>query len=396
MISTITKAAAVVSMMIIASAMVDSFVILPSSPPPSKTTSPAVTTLFGRSIKRGNLVKNVSPTGGGISKKTKKGKIKKKVGAGKAVSEASSSSGSAGVSSALSEWAAQGGGGAGTVEESPPSLSISSTPSATEFATFEEDDSDTTDNFSTTTTKKKGGKRGKNVERREKQSARRAEENARQKVITTVVDQIETLLESPNTDLNELLSLIRTLTDKTASQTGSIAGALRNLSISPQSKNYRMVWVGSDEAVCHIGTGLHKVPLARLEEVFLCLEKKTVQVLEVIRILGPFPNVRNTLMGDSSVIKPPGGTGEKGKTKFRIEYNSMIDGTGKEILAGKEDNVKIVDLDVLFADDKVMVCVVPPVEGEEKQDPLGENGSKVLLFFQEDYMNDKLEKLRAA
>mmetsp|Transcript_3360 Transcript_3360/g.5125 ORF Transcript_3360/g.5125 Transcript_3360/m.5125 type:complete len:382 (-) Transcript_3360:863-2008(-) len=368
------------TVMMMAAVMVDSFVTFPSS---TSKTSPAQTALFGRSIKRGNLAKNVSP--GGISKTKSKGNKKKGSGGSKAsAASSSSSSGKAAISSSLAEWAAQGGGGASSTSSSTPS----STASATEFASFEEDYD--TDSFSTTKSKK-GGKR-KNVERRERQSSRRAEDEARERVVTSTVDDIESLLETPNTDLSELIKSIRTLVDKTPSQTGSVAGAMRNLSISPQSKNYRMAWVGSDDALCHIGTGLHKVPLARLEEVFLCMESKTVRVLEVIRILGPFPNVRNTLMGNTSILKPPSGR-DDGKSKFRIEYNSMIDGTGKEILAGKEDNVKLVDLDVLFADEKVIVCAVP-TEGDE--DPFVSNGSKVLLFVQEDSMDEKLESLRAA
>ena len=31
--------------------------------------------------------------------------------------------------------------------------------------------------------------------------------------------------------------------------------------------------MGSDDAICHIGTGLHKIALARVQEVFLLLEE---------------------------------------------------------------------------------------------------------------------------
>ena len=66
--------------------------------------------------------------------------------------------------------------------------------------------------------------------------------------------------------------------------------------------------MGSDVAICHVGTGLHKVPLARLQEVFLsCLGRNRLEVLEVIRILGPFPNVKNVLQGAAKV-----GSGSRG------------------------------------------------------------------------------------
>jgi hypothetical protein len=67
--------------------------------------------------------------------------------------------------------------------------------------------------------------------------------------------------------------------------------------------------VGSEDAISHIGTGLHKVPLARLQEVFLSAlgtttskksnknnnNKNRIELSEVIRLLGPFPNVKRTL-----------------------------------------------------------------------------------------------------
>ena len=145
-----------------------------------------------------------------------------------------------------------------------------------------------------------------------------------------------------------------------------------------------MVWAGSDDAICHLGTGLHNVPLARLEEIFLTLGKKRIEVKEVIRILGPFPNVRNTLKGDVSL--------PKSASKMSISYDSMIDGTGKQILAGSEDNKKALDLDVLFADENAIICAVPSEEGSG----VGEQGSRVLFFAAEDSLNVKLEMLRVA
>jgi hypothetical protein len=133
--------------------------------------------------------------------------------------------------------------------------------------------------------------------------------------------------------------------------------------------------------------------------------------LEVIRILGPFPNVRNTLNGDVKLIKGKGsgfsdsgvaassdGSGREA-VRMNIAYNSMIDGTGKEILAGKATNVKYVDLDVWFANEKAIVCTIvnEDLDGEVMADPLTSgNGEKVLLFVAEENLDESLEKLRAA
>ena len=54
--------------------------------------------------------------------------------------------------------------------------------------------------------------------------------------------------------------------------------------------NYSLAWVGSDEAICHLGTGLHKVPLARLQDIFLSVgrdgsgQTKTVHNYRLISV----------------------------------------------------------------------------------------------------------------
>ena len=64
-------------------------------------------------------------------------------------------------------------------------------------------------------------------------------------------------------------------------------------------------------------------------------------------------------------------------------------------MAGKEDNVKRVELDVWFANEKALVCTVPDEEGDG--DPLsGGDGSNLLLFLKEEDLDESLEKLRAA
>lgn len=126
--------------------------------------------------------------------------------------------------------------------------------------------------------------------------------------------------------------------------------------------------------------------------------------------------MRNTLRGEVKVAKRKGtgfASGENGggvgvsldsagreAIRMTIAYNSMIDGTGKEILAGKQDNVKYVMLDVWFANEKAIVCTIVPTEeeeGEAMSDPLtSRSGEKVLLFVAEENLEEELEKLRAA
>ena len=118
-----------------------------------------------------------------------------------------------------------------------------------------------------------------------------------------------------------------------------------------------MAWVGSDDAICHIGTGLHKIALARMQEVFLLLQERNR--LEIYEVISAFPNVRNTLQGSCQVAI--------GKSNndcvWKLSYDSMIDGTGKELLAGKDENVRKVDLQIAFADANAIAAVVPNPDG---------------------------------
>lgn len=228
--------------------------------------------------------------------------------------------------------------------------------------------------------------------------------------VEAILGNIDEILSTPNCDIPKLLSEITALID---SQSQPISALKSILSKKPgkdePQPNYRLAWAGSDKAICHIGTALHKVPLARLQEIFLCLGYNRWELLEVIRILGPFPNVRNALKGDVKVMKTKGSgfsggavpsSDESGREAVRmnIAYNSMIDGTGKEILAGKATNVKYVDLDIWFANEKAIVCTTVNEDLDDANaDPLmSGSGEKVLLFVSEDNLDESLEKLRAA
>ena len=82
---------------------------------------------------------------------------------------------------------------------------------------------------------------------------------------------------------------------------------------------------------------------------------------------------------------------------LRVTYTSMIDGTGKELLAGTD--AQTVDLDVWYASERALVCTVPREEtegGDKGEDPLAGDGADVLLFVAEEDVDGQLEKLRAA
>ena len=116
-----------------------------------------------------------------------------------------------------------------------------------------------------------------------------------------------------------------------------------------------------------------------------CLGKNKIEILEVISLIGPFPNVKNILQGTTKVS-----TGQEG-SEVQIVMERMVDGTGKEI---KADEVRRVDLEVAFCDERAIVVLMPN-EDNENAKPLDDNGKRVLLFVREDELDEKLEGLRA-
>lgn len=217
--------------------------------------------------------------------------------------------------------------------------------------------------------------------RRMKQTERMQLDKKNDAISKSMVSKLEDTLES-NNNIDDILDVIMNIVNLESTN-------LRVMTNGAQKINYRLAWVGSDDALCHIGTGLHKVPLARMQEVFLNLQGKgRVEIYEVISLIGPFPNVRNTLYGDTKVaIGDP-------VTEWTIVMDSMVDGTGNEILAGKEENVRRVPVQVYFSDQNAIVAIVPPEEGGLRENPFEDNGKNVLVFVREDDIDEKLEALR--
>ena len=177
----------------------------------------------------------------------------------------------------------------------------------------------------------------------------------------------------------DIVSIIKDLVENNGSNSNSNSN-LRSIAASNKSNQYRMIWAASDNAICYLGSGLHNVPLARLQEVFISFLKSTIEVHEVIRLIGPFPNVKNTLKGEISGFTT---------NTPSIKYTSMIDGTGKEVLAGKQENEKIVPLDVVLATENVIIWKDPNGSGS------GSGSEEDFLVFIREYdMTAKLDILR--
>mmetsp|Transcript_14659 Transcript_14659/g.20726 ORF Transcript_14659/g.20726 Transcript_14659/m.20726 type:complete len:370 (+) Transcript_14659:197-1306(+) len=322
--------------------------------------------IWAKKVKRGKLANNVVPGGASISK-PKETRKRTSGGGGK------NSGKEGGVSPALAEWVSSQQGDDVTAEVGEPSTlsqvieSVSEDDAKNEFKPFKDEK-----------------QKGKNA-RRVKQAARQAEDEKRSAMVQSILEGLEEMLaEKSGATLDDIIGQVHNLI--------SVPGdnSLKSLTAGAKPYSYRLAWVGSDDAICHVGTGLHKVPLARLQEIFMtCKGRNRVELLEVIRILGPFPNVRNTLQGDSIVRSSSGDV-----TDWKITYDSMIDGTGKEILAGEDDNVRMFNLQVYFSSEEAIVAVVPPESPGIRSDPLEANGSNVLVFVREDDLDGALQKLR--
>ncbi|KAL9180503.1 hypothetical protein ACHAXT_010956 [Thalassiosira profunda] len=363
---------------------------LPPSLRPSATTGSSHQTALSAK-RRGRLANNVSlDEDGGVRLMSNKQKQKLGSSRGRKGKRGGGGGEEAAISPLLAEWAKEDTTEEGAATVASAATTSVATPSAAAsdvFVPFEEE---------------KSGKKGSKKSKR-RSSGGAALSPAQSAQLDDLLAGIDEMLQTTNCDVSELVAQIASLVDLGASFSGNdrvLLPTLKSILSKRPGKDeprpaYRLAWVGSDDAICHVGTALHKVPLARLQEIFLLLGYGRWELLEVIRILGPFPNVRNTLKGELKVSKLNGTTREG--ARLEVAYNSMIDGTGKEILAGKDDNVKVVNLDVWFADERAIVCTMPSEDDESMGgDPLKGDGSNILLFVKEENVDEELEKLRAA
>ena len=354
----------------------------------------STTSLYGKG-RRGKLANNVSLDDDG-NVKLISNKQKQKLGSSRGRRSNKKNSGGE-ISPLLAEWAKEDG-------DDSTSTSSSAASSFDNTAALSKSDIFTSFNDDSSNSKKKKGKKKSN---QGGALLTQTQTTQMDELLTQLTDMISTTNCNVQDIVSKITSLV-TLGNTFGNNDSILLPTLKSiLSTKPKgdetSPSYRLAWVGSDSAICHIGTSLHKVPLARLQEMYIILGYNKWELLEVIRILGPFPNVRNTLKGELKVkklnsngIAANTNGKEREGVRMEISYTSMVDGTGKEILAGKEDNVKRVELDVWFANEKALVCTVPSDE-DGNGDPLsGGDGSNLLLFLKEDDLDESLEKLRAA
>ena len=102
----------------------------------------------------------------------------------------------------------------------------------------------------------------------------------------------------------------------------------------------------------------------------MSLDQRRVTVTEVIRVMGPFPNVKNVLYGAASVSP----------AKLSVSYDKVVDGTGSVITSSQARDAAF---RVAGLSSRLMVLAAATASGDEW-----------LVFEREAEFAASLEKLR--
>ena len=228
------------------------------------------TQLYARGIKKGSLRKNVDGTNINdiaIAKPQTQKKSKQQNEKKMAPLKKSSNSG---ISPSLAQWASSNKSTSTTKSMTDNTLNNEEEEVVVPmYTSFEEEDT----SESKSKSKSKKNKKKNTSERRSRQAQRNKEQELIRQKTQAIVIELEELLDvESNRDMDAILGKIRQLTESYDNNNNSnignyenISSTMKALSSGQKRRDYRMVWAGSDEAICHVGTGLHKVPLARLQ-----------------------------------------------------------------------------------------------------------------------------------
>ena len=129
-------------------------------------------------------------------------------------------------------------------------------------------------------------------------------------------------------------------------------GEFKPEAVAPVLKgDWKLVFVDSAEAIHQVGSGLGKLPGSSIEDLFASIDAKgTVTIQEVVRVVGPFPNVMNELSGTWEYKdKSAGFTGDSvSEPRLECVYTEMVDGRNKRTTAEQGFKQKSVQLDVRY------------------------------------------------
>lgn len=154
--------------------------------------------------------------------------------------------------------------------------------------------------------------------------------------------------------------------------------------------DWKLAFVSSEQGFSLIGTGLHKVFGTRMEELFVTFsgrrKARLIETTEVLRVIGPFPNVKNVLSGTIAFKEAGGGAAaiaaETGASLLTLTYSSMIEGTGR-VLDGKE-NERVAAFWVRHLDERALVLEAAKASGSGKYDGASDIAAGELLVFEKE------------
>jgi len=222
---------------------------------------------------------------------------------------------------------------------------------------------------------------------------------------------VQALVEECGKESGRDLGAIEKLCGDTAALVRSAAPDAALLSPSDLVGDWRLVWVSDDDALCLVGSGLHKLPLTLMEDIFMSFTATgkakaaslKVETAEILRVLGPFPNVRNTLAGTWSTSggatgakKGSGGMGGMGggssgngniQGQLELVYDAMTDGNGGTIKAPDGSETRRVCIDTAYANADTLLLLNDAVGA-------GGSGPQVLLFAKEADLDGAFKALR--
>jgi len=147
--------------------------------------------------------------------------------------------------------------------------------------------------------------------------------------------------------------------------------------------DYQLVFVTSDEALCAVGSGLHKVFATKMEDLFISFGPSYMQAesgafgletAEILRVFGPFPNIRNTFAGD---FKCGVGDGGSSNSNVVLSYDTMVNGLSQKIKAPDGKDTRRMKGRIPYANSAGLIYIPNEAQGEG-----GEADKAPLLIFQ--------------
>jgi len=183
----------------------------------------------------------------------------------------------------------------------------------------------------------------KKVERTEKQ--KQAAELSQQ--TDALLDDLFDEIESTKRDLGKITKAMDSLAEfKRDLGKGSILHG-----------DWKLAFVNKADVLDEFGTGLGKLPGTSILDMFVSFDSAgKARLIEVCRVVGPFPNIKNELMGDWTYAEGSVGF-DKGATEtgLKTTYNAMLDGRNKLTDANTGFRVRSVRADVKYVDRDVLV-----------------------------------------